>query len=170
MEFLQSIDAVESALVLKALLDENPALTRKAYDAAMNVVCDVDAVSIKEDVYLELHMLSVDDMNNRSGRTRYGYVEPYDAAWEMFEEALEPFVDEMKQNQKRALPLVAKIHCIGIIMGLWCFEKESASDFKGWAADAPREFVHTVVEEWKKGNPSDEDIAEVMSFVEGGRL
>jgi len=107
-------------------------------------------------------------MSGRSGRTQYGYVDPGDAAWEMFEEALNPFIDEMKKNQKRALPAVAKAYCIGIIKGLWRFDEESISDFKDWVTDAPGEYVDTVFDEWKKGDPSDEDIAEVMGFVEGG--
>ena len=82
--------------------------------------------------------------SGRSGRTRYGYVDPGDAAWEMFEEALNPFIDEMKKNQKRALPAVAKTYCIGIIKGLWRFDEESVSDFIDWVTDAPREYVHTV--------------------------
>jgi hypothetical protein len=84
------------------------------------------------------------------------------------EEALQPFIDEMKKNQQRALPAVAKAYCIGIIKGLWAYEEESCSDFKDWVTDAPGEYVDTVVEEWKKGNPNDKDIAEVMSIVKGG--
>ena len=88
----------------------------------------------------------------------------------MFEEALDPFIEEMKKSQKRALSAVAKAHCIGIIKGLWRYEKEPDFDFKDWLTDAPGEYVYTVFDEWKKGNPSDDDIAEVMNFVEEGRL
>jgi hypothetical protein len=38
-----------------------------------------------------------------------------------------------------------------------------------WVEDAPGDFVDTVVEEWKKGNPNNCDIAEVMSIVKGDR-
>ena len=87
----------------------------------------------------------------------------------MFEEALLPVIDEMKKNQKRALPAVAQTYCIGIIKGLWKYDKESNSDFKDWVTDAPNEYVDTVIEEWQKGTPSNEDIAQVMRFVENGR-
>jgi hypothetical protein len=75
----------------------------------------------------------------------------------------------MKKNQKRTLPAVAKTYCIGIIMGLWRYEEGSSSDFSGWVEDAPGEYVDNVIEEWKKGNPSDDDIAEIMCFVKDGR-
>ena len=135
----------------------------------MEVIGGVNSDDIKADVYYKLDMLSLDDIGSRSGRTRHGYVDPYDAAWEMFEEALYPFIDEMKKNQQRKLPAVAKSHCIGIIKGLWSYEKDSISDFKDWVTDAPGEYVYTVIDEWKKGSPSDDDIAEIMSFVKGGK-
>ena len=167
--FLQDLSADEASRVLRVLLDENPDLTKKAHIIAMTVVGSVDADSIMNDVFCELDSLDVDALSGRSGRTRYGYVEPTDAAWEMFEEELEPFIYEMKKNQQRALPAVAKAYCVGIIKGLRAYEEGSSSDFSGWVTDAPGEYIHTVVDEWKKGNPSSEDTSEVMNIVKGGR-
>ena len=45
-------------------------------------------------------------------------------------------------------------------------DEDSCSDFKDWAQDAPYEFVSTAVDEWRKGNPSDDDIADVLSIIE----
>ena len=165
-KFIQGLNTDQASQTLKALLDDTPDFTKKIYDVAMKVIGGVDSDDIKEDVYFELDMLDVEDMSNRSGRTRYGYVEPYDAAYEMFEEALYPFIEEMKKNQQRELPILAKAHCIGIIKGLQQYENESTSDFKDWVVDAPLGYVHNVIDEWKKGKPSKEDIADIMSFVE----
>ena len=165
-KFIESLNEHETSQVLKALLDSNPNLTKKIYDIAIKVVGDVDADEIMDEVYYALDGLDVDVLYSRSGKTRYGYVEPCDAAWEMFEEAITPFIDEMKKNQQRSLPEMAKTYCIGIIKGLWEFEKESNSDFKDWATDASGQFVDNVFEAWKKGKPSDEDIADVMSIIE----
>jgi hypothetical protein len=166
-KFVQSLSANEAARVLKDMVGRDPGLTQKAYEIALKVAGDVDADAIMDTVFSRLDRLDMDDLNGRAGRTRYGYVEPTEAAWQIFEEALDPFIDEMKRNQKRGLPAVAKAHCIGIVMGLLEYEKASSSDFAGWVEDAPGEYIGTVVEEWKKGNPSSEDIAEVMSIAWG---
>ena len=166
--FLQSLNSEEASQVLKTLLDDNPELMKKAYDIAKKAVGDVDADTIMDEVYYELDALEVEDLYSHSGKTRYGYVDPHDKAWEMFEEAVSPFVDEMKKNQKRDLPATAKSHCIGIIKGLLRYGEESNSDFKDWITDAAGDYVTTVVEEWKKGKPSGEDVAEVMSIVKEG--
>ena len=166
--FLQSLDADEASGVLKALLDDDSELVEKAYNIAMEVVGDADSDEIMEAVYFELDLLDAEDIGSLSGRTRHGYVEPTEAAWMIFEDALRPFIDAMEKNQRRGLPAASKIHCIGIIKGLRIYEEESQSEFKDWLPDAPGEYIATVVKEWKKGKPSREDIAEVMGFVKGG--
>jgi hypothetical protein len=149
------------------LLADDPALVKKAYAIAVEIVGEANVDEIADDVYDALDSLDIDDVYNSSGRTRDGYVDPTDRAWEMFEEALYPFVNEMKKNQQRGLPTEAKIHCIGMIKGLQRYEKESTSDVSEWVPDAPNESIITVVDEWKKGNPSSDDIAEIMKIVEG---
>ena len=167
--FIHSLNTNDKAHVIGLLLDNNPDLTKIIYDTAMGVVVGMDSGCIESDVYSELNRLDLDDLSGRSGRTEYGYVDPHDAAWGMFEEALDPFINEMKKNQERALPAVAKTHCIGIIKGLMRYDKDPNDDFKDWVIDAPGEYIDTVIYEWKKGNPSDEDIAEVMGFVKSGQ-
>jgi hypothetical protein len=61
-------------------------------------------------------------LNGCAGRARHGYAGPDQAAWNLFEEALTPFIDEMAKNHKRALPDAAKAYCIGIIKGLQMYD------------------------------------------------
>jgi len=170
MRLIQSLNVDEAARVLKGLLDEDPSLTKKTYDIAVRVASKIDSETVKNQVFSALDRLDMDDLNGRAGRTRYGYVEPGEAAWELFEEALDPFIEEMKNNQRRALPAVAKAYCIGIIKGLLSYRESSSSDISDWLDDAPGEYIDTVIEEWKKGNPNDDDIAEVMNTAEGDQL
>ncbi|MDR2854935.1 MAG: hypothetical protein LBV40_02105 [Methanomicrobiales archaeon] len=149
-----------------ALLAKEPTLVKKAYDIAMEIVGDVSVDDISDDVYCALNSLDVFELYDSSGRTRDGYVDPNDRAWEMFEEALYPFTHDMTLNQKRALPSIAKMYCIGIIKALLRYKEGNSSELSDWVPDAPDESIINVVEEWKRGNPSDDDIAEVMEIVE----
>ena len=87
-KFIQSLSADDAALVLKDMLDNDPSLMKKAYESAIKVASDVDADVVMNTVYNRLDRLDLDDLNGRAGRTRYGYVEPTDAAWKLFEETL----------------------------------------------------------------------------------
>jgi hypothetical protein len=142
---------------------------KKAYDCAMKITAAVDAEDIVHDVFSSLDDLDYDDLNGRAGRTRHGYIEPDQAAWDIFEEALDSFIGEMVKNHKRALSAAAKTYCIGIIKGLRMYEKSSCSELSDWLQDAPGEYIDTVVDEWKKGNLGNEDIAEVIRIAKGER-
>lgn len=164
-ELIRSLNHDDAYRVLMTLLREKPNLEGEIYKIATQILNDVDADEIMGDVYFELDMLDVEDLYDRSGKTRYGYVEPSEESWAMIEEAIAPFIDEMKKCQGiRRLPNMAKIYCAGIIKGLREFGKESNSEILEWAQDALEDFVENVFDEWKKGHPSDEDIAEISQI------
>jgi len=52
------------------------------------------------------------------------------------------------------------------LKGIWRFEKESKSEFKDWAVDAPGESMARVFEEWKKQSDNAKDITKVKSFMD----
>ena len=165
MEIIRSLNPDDGFRVLRALLQERPDLEEKVYQIAAQILCDVDSEEIMDDVYNALDSLDIDDLYQRSGKTRYGYVEPSEEAWVMQEEVLEPFIDEMKKYLERDMPTIAKRYCIGIIKGLQNFKKESASELLDWAEDAPGENIEKVYDEWKKGCQSEEDLAEVSEII-----
>ena len=168
--FIRDLSPGEAACVLSSVLEAIPDITEKAYSIAVEVVCDVDADDVMFDVFFDLDSLTVDVLNGRAGSTRYGYVEAAQAAGEIFNETVDPFVDEMVRNRERGLHLVTKTHCIGIVKGLLKYIAESRSDFKEWVLCDAREYVYTVVAEWMKGNPGIEDVDEVTRIMEGSRL
>ena len=75
----------------------------KSYEVAIKAAGDVGADETMNTLFDRLDSLDLDDLNGCAGRTRQDYVESIDVAWELFEKALDPFIGEMKKNQKRAL-------------------------------------------------------------------
>jgi len=91
---------------------------------------------------------------------------PYgDAAWQVFEEALAPALDSLRRFQRLGLMPQAKLQCMGILWGIQRFEKESDSEFKAWAGDAPGEYFASTYREWRNGTTSREEVTEVRRFV-----
>ncbi|MCL2359286.1 hypothetical protein [Candidatus Bathycorpusculum sp.] len=168
-DLIRSLNPDDAFNVLMIMLDQNPNLEDVVYQIANQVLCNIDSEAIMVQVYNELDNLDVEELYHRSGKTRYGYIEPSEEAWVMFEEALGPFIDEMKTYQKRDMPVAAKKYCIGIIKGIRKFEKESSSEFTEWAIDAPEEKIEIVFEVWKKGKPNERDIAEVLEIKDENR-
>ena len=79
---------------------------------------------------------------------------------------IEPYLEELKKLQALGMSAQANQMCMGLLLGLYKFEHESASKFKGWAGDAPIVFAETVVDAWKAGTPSRADVAAVKAFIE----
>jgi hypothetical protein len=88
----------EGGNVLRALLERHPELVPEAEDIARATVADVDADAVAEDVAQAVLDLDIDDLEPRAGRKRGGYVEPAEAAWELLEEAIDPFLAEMERH------------------------------------------------------------------------
>ena len=58
-----------------------------------------------------------------------------------------------------------KRYCMGILHGICLFRRESHSEYKDWADDAPREFFQSVINTWKESTTNSSDIAQVEDFV-----
>ncbi|MGD0776491.1 MAG: hypothetical protein ABSC05_27060, partial [Candidatus Solibacter sp.] len=89
-----------------------------------------------------------DDLNSRAGGHSWGYVEPTEAAWELLEEALEPFVTEMKRYLELGLEEQSREMCQGILLGLYRVQDGRSNDILGWATDFPRESAGHAFEVW----------------------
>lgn len=165
-DILEIIKPDDALRILRLLAEQSNEVREKIQLLAMEILSDVDPESISDDVYAELDGLDVEELWDRSGKTRHGYVDPGEEACEMFEEVLNPFIDEMKKYQKMGLNEEAKNYCIGIIMGISKYSEESNSQFLDWAADVPAEYMNTVIDEWKKGNPFADEVKEIEELFE----
>ena len=122
----------------------------------------VDPEDVAVVLYNELDALEVEEVWDRAGPTRHGYVDPGEAADGMIEEVIEPYLEELRKYQALGMNTEANRMCMGLLLGLYRFEDESTSEFKNWAPDAPGEFAWAVVEAWRAGMPSRAAMAKAL--------
>jgi len=139
-DILEEITADDALAILRILAEENKDIRKRIKQITREYLSEVDFEDVASDVYSALNSIEVEDLWNQSGRTRYGYVEPTEKAWEMFEEELEPFMEELRKYEKLCMNEEAKTYFMGILKGLYQFEKESTSEFSDWAVDDPEEY------------------------------
>lgn len=94
---LDRLDDRERSAVLSKLLATHPELVAEADDLATRLLTTVNPGDVAENVMSVLTSLDIDDLANRAGRHRGGYVEPNEAAWALIEEAFEPFLIELRR-------------------------------------------------------------------------
>lgn len=151
--------------ILKRLADEDAKILKKIEELALEYLIKVDPDNIAEHVFNDLDSLDVEELWENSGRTRYGYVEPYELASEMFQKALEPYADEFRKCQNLSMDEEAKLHCMGILKGIYKFEKEAITEFQDWAVDDPHDNFIQVFEEWRKENKDPKNLEDMDDFV-----
>ena len=165
-QIIEQLSPGDALTVLKALAREDEHLAARIAEIATSHLSDVDPGEVAFELYDELNLLEVEDVWDRAGPTRYGYVEPGEAADGMIKEIIEPYLEELKKYQRLGMKAQANQMCMGLLQGLHHFEYESRSEFKNWAADAPGSFAWTVVDAWKDGSPGQVDVKAVKLFIE----
>ncbi len=151
-DILDGLTAAEALSVLRRLTEEDQDISLRALETALELIINIDPEDVALRVLTRLDGLDAEDAYASSGRARGGYLEPKDCAWRMFEDALEPFLKEMRRLQGLGKHPEAQGFCIGILRGIQQFEDaDEESDFKDLTADAPGTCFEDVLEEWRKG-------------------
>jgi hypothetical protein len=145
---LDGLQPGEAALVLRRLLAGHPELLSEAEAISRSTLGDLSFESIAGEVEDSIRAMDLDDLNGRAGRHSWGYTEPTEAAWELLEEAVEPFVEDMKRHLGLGLDEDALEICKGIVLGLYHCRDARGDEFLGWAEDFPSEAAGNAVAEW----------------------
>jgi hypothetical protein len=58
-----------------------------------------------------------------------------------------------------------KLQCMGILKGIYKFEKEATTEFQDWSGDDPHVYFIQVFEEWEKGNKDLNNLDEMHLFI-----
>jgi hypothetical protein len=153
-------------VVLKALAHEDENVAARIARIATSYLSEVEPEDVAFALYDELNALEVGEVWDRAGSTRHGYVEPGEAADQMIEETIDPYLEELKKYQALGMNVQANQMCKGLLLGLYKFERESTSEFKSWAPDVPVAFAEEVVSIWREEEPTCADIKALRAFVE----
>ena len=151
--------------IIKKLASEDEALAVRIADMANTLLSQVDFEEVAGSLLSELEALEVEEVWDRAGRTRHGYVDSSEAADAMIEEVIEPFWDEMKKYRQMGLHVQADEQCKGILLGLHDFEQDSSSEFKDWALDSVSMFAAETLSAWKAENPPPDSISRLEEFM-----
>jgi hypothetical protein len=164
-QLLDSITGTDALAILKVLAERHENLAQEIDAVAKELLSHVDRDEVAANVQMELEGLHVEDVWDRSGAMREGYVDPGEAAWDMFAEALKPFQDEVDKYKQLSMLEEAALTCQGLLKGIYKFDKESSTEYKQWATDAPGEYFSMILDDGKKlfeGQPSLSSLTEFL--------
>jgi len=118
---------------------------------ARSLLHQVDYQEIAAEIEDEIRALDYEDLNARAGSHEWGYVEPSEAAVEILEETLEPFVEDLKRHLELGLEAEALEICKGLVLGCYRLSEREGGEVLGWAPDFPGEAAGNALEVWYTG-------------------
>ena len=148
---LERLKPGEAAAVLRRLLAVHPDLSSEAEEIARSLLHEVNYEEVAAEIEDEIRALDYEDLNARAGSHEWGYVEPSEAAVEILEETLEPFVEELKRHLELGLEAEALEICKGLVLGCYRLSEREGGDVLGWAPDFPGEAAGNALEVWYTG-------------------
>lgn len=165
-QIIKQLSPPEALAILNVLAKEDKRLAQRIAELALARLSEVEAEEVAEAVYSELDALTPEEVWDRAGRKRQGYVEPMEAAYQMIDETLDLHLEQLKKYQALGLSAQANQLCMGLLWALYRFERESKSEFKNWAVDAPGECAQIVIKAWKAGHPGKKDKTAFKQFAD----
>ncbi len=164
-KIIDQLSLEDAQAILKSLAAGNRQLADKIVEMALTRLNQVDPEEIASTLYADLESLAVEEVWDRAGATRHGYVETSEAAYQMIDEVFDPLLEKLQKYQKLGLSKPATQMCMGLLKAFYLFERESKSAFKDEATDAPGEYARAIVKTWQEGLPGEADKADLKQFI-----
>ena len=136
---LDRLEAHEGLEVLRRLTRTDSVLRARAVESADTLLGEVSFKQVADRVELGIGALDLDDLGARAGRHSWGYVEPTEAAWNLVEETVKPFMDDLERRIEMGRREEALEVCKGIVLGLYRVEEEGGNQILEYALDSPAE-------------------------------
>jgi len=150
-------------ILIELCKDEN--LTDRIVTMARISLSNLDANDVKDKVFRSLNTILIEDLWDNSGKTRWGYNDPTDVAYEMIGTELDVFLRQMEQYRDLGMKKEEKEYCKGIISGLLSYGQDGDNEFHDAVPDDPYTHAENVLYNWKMNN-TEEDTREVQAVYD----
>ena len=148
---LETLSAAEKAAVLDELLAAWTQLREPAEAYAAQLRRGADRSAVAADVEGALQFLDIDELNTRAGRRPgSGYVDPAEAADEILDEALQPFLDDLHRRADLGMGSAAAEVAAGILLGLYNCRDGNSETLLEYAPDYAAERASAAVSDCAK--------------------
>ncbi len=164
-DILANITSDQAVHILKVLWEKRRDVREIMVNEAEKLLGPVDPDEIAEDLFFALESIDVHELWDRSGSHSDGYTSPEDMAMEMVEEELDQFSDQIMRYHNLGLHEEEKLFCMGVLKGLYRFDKEAKSEFRDWASDVAGECFEFVLKNWQKQKGNERFTGEMDEFI-----
>ena len=164
MKFIQALSH-EAAIRILLNLCADSDLKKRIVAMAKECLSDVDADTVADEVFRSLTSIQVEDLWDNSGKTRWGYHEPTEVAYEMVEDEVGYYIQKMEEYKNLGMKKEEKEYCKGILSGLLKYGQDGGNEFYDWCTDDPYTVAENILYDWKKEHTA-EEVEEVQAVYD----
>jgi hypothetical protein len=132
---------------------------------AISLLSEFSLEDIADEVFDALDLIDIQDCWDLAGGAKKGTPPPSEAAADIIEEELQPFFDQVERYHELGMCEQEATYCKGVLLGIYRFEQESASEIKPLAADLPVDCATSLVDQWRLRNPDKAGVAAMEAFI-----
>jgi hypothetical protein len=133
---LGALTAAEKGELLDELLKARPGLREHAEALAEGRLGDEDRSAVADDVESVLRFHDIDELNSRAGyHPGRGYVDAGEAADEILDESLQPFLDDLNRRGELGMTAAAVELAVGILCGLYACRDAGSESLLEYSPD-----------------------------------
>jgi len=149
-DFLSVLSGEEALNVLYTLVKRDPVLAAVVMQHVQEVLGRSTVIGeVSESVYVTLNNLSMGECYNRAGNMHGGmYYDVDDASYEMFYEAMDEYLTQLKKYYDAAKPLLAIQYLKGIILGLYNYENNPLNEMYEVLYETIYTCVDNLISDW----------------------
>lgn len=151
-ELVDALTPEQANWLLAVLLRRHEDLLPEAEALMDDQWSQVEPDDVAEELIETWRALDIDDLNQRSAPSRYGYTSPDEAAWELLEEPLEPW----QKDIRRRLALSRRQEALRVLQGVLLALYQASTmhhDVWAWAPDFFSETAQAWWHDWCQENP-----------------
>jgi hypothetical protein len=164
-DILDKLTGDQALIIVRSLAAKGGAISEAVLAAAKDVLMTVDIEDVGDDVYFALDLIDVEDLWDRAGSSRDGYMDEVEAATELLEDEFEPFFDQVDRYHELDMRGQERDYCMGVVLGAYRYVKESNSEFRNWCEDLPVECVGELLDRWRTRTPDLSFRASMNDFI-----
>lgn len=148
---LVALSASEKATVLDELLATRVELRQLAEGLAVRLLRAEDRAAVADQVAGALQDMDVEELNGHTGyRPGRGYVHPVEAADEILDEVLHPFLGDLERRAALGMAAAATELAMGVLLGLYRCRHAASETVLEYAPDYPAERAADLVDRCTK--------------------
>ncbi len=136
------------------LLANHPEIEEEAAELALSLLQGTSFDAVADDVDEAVRSLGIEELYAGAGERAWGYFEPADAAWQVLEEKIQPFLEEIRRRAALGLNDEVLEFTKGVVLGFYRVDVEDRCEAVEHAPDFAAEYACKAVDLWRKTRPS----------------